>query len=136
LWASHSRVRVLPRASFAKDGFPKIKTNYIDTGKVRFIFREFPLDQIAVAASAAARCIAQGDSAKYFELVDSLFRRQDELKKDPLDTINGIGKPAGFSEARIKACVDDDPACVSPPIADETVFTVPRNRAETHPWFD
>ena len=39
-------------AAFTKDVFPQIKTNYIDTGKVRFIFREFPLDQVALAASA------------------------------------------------------------------------------------
>jgi protein-disulfide isomerase len=97
-------------AAFTKDVFPKIKSEYIDTGKVRFIFREFPLDKIALAASATARCIAKDDSAKYFTLIDIIFKQQNDLVADPLAVINRLGKQAGFSEAQIKACVDDDPS--------------------------
>lgn len=96
-------------AAFTKDVFPKLKSEYIDTGKVRFIFREFPLDKIALAASATARCIAKDDAPKYFALIDVFFRQQNDLVADPLAAINRIGKQAGFSEAQIKACVDDDP---------------------------
>ena len=95
-------------AAFTRDVFPKLKAQYIDTGKVRFIFREFPLDQAALAASALARCVAKDDSAKYFALIDILFKQQNELASDPFATINRVGKQAGFTEQMIKACVQDD----------------------------
>lgn len=96
-------------AAFTKDVFPQIKTNYIDTGKVRFIFREFPLDQVALAASALARCVAKDDAPKYFAIVDILFKQQNDLATDALGTINRVGKQAGFSEQMIKDCVQNDP---------------------------
>ena len=96
-------------AAFTKDVFPQIKTNYIDTGKVRFIFREFPLDQVALAASALARCVAKDDAPKYFAIVDILFKQQNDLASDALGTINRVGKQAGFSEQMIKDCVQSDP---------------------------
>ena len=46
-------------ANFHKTTYPALKTKYIDTGKVRFIFREFPLDELAVAASMLARCAGE-----------------------------------------------------------------------------
>jgi protein-disulfide isomerase len=95
-------------AAFTKEVFPKLKEAYIDTGKVHFIFREFPLDQVALAASALARCVAKGDSNKYFAMVDTLFRQQQDLVTAPLDTINRVGKQAGFSEQMIKECVQTD----------------------------
>jgi protein-disulfide isomerase len=97
-------------AAFTKDVFPKIKSDYIDTGKVRFIFREFPLDQVALAASALARCVAKDDAPKYFAIVDILFKQQSDLGSDALGTINRVGKQAGFSEQMIKDCVQGDPA--------------------------
>ncbi len=96
-------------AAFTKDVFPQIKTAYIDTVKVRFIFREFPLDQVALAASALARCVAKDDSQKYFAIVDILFKQQNDLASDALGTINRVGKQAGFSEQMIKECVQGDP---------------------------
>jgi protein-disulfide isomerase len=97
-------------AHFNETVFPKIKSEYIDTGKLRYIFREFPLDDIALAASTMARCVAKDDAPKYFALVDILFKQQKDLVGTPLATINRIGKQAGFSEQAIKACVDDDPS--------------------------
>jgi protein-disulfide isomerase len=97
-------------AHFNETVFPRIKSEYIDTGKLRYVFREFPLDDIALAASTMARCVAKDDAAKYFALVDILFRQQKDLAATPLATINRIGKQAGFSEQAIKACVDDDPS--------------------------
>jgi protein-disulfide isomerase len=97
-------------AHFNETVFPKIKSEYIDTGKVRYIFREFPLDDIALGASAMARCAAKDDAPKYFALIDTLFRTQNDLVSAPLATINRIGNQAGFSEQAIKACVDDDPS--------------------------
>jgi protein-disulfide isomerase len=97
-------------ASFTKDVFPKIKSDYIDSGKVRFVFREFPLDQVALAGSALARCVAKDDAPKYFAVIDMLFKQQNDLATDALATINRIGKQAGFSEQMIKDCVQGDPA--------------------------
>jgi protein-disulfide isomerase len=105
-------------AHFNETVFPKIKSEYIDTGKVRYIFREFPLDDIALAASAMARCVTGDDAPKYFALVDMLFRTQDDLVGAPLATINRIGKQAGFSEQAIKGCVDDDPSTRQKIVAD------------------
>ncbi|MBX9710370.1 MAG: DsbA family protein [Xanthobacteraceae bacterium] len=96
-------------AAFTLDVFPKLKEAYIDTGKVRFIFREFPLDQAALAASATARCIAKDDSNKYFALVDIFFKQQKDLATEPFATITRVGKQAGFSEQMIKTCIQDDP---------------------------
>jgi protein-disulfide isomerase len=105
-------------AAFNEAVFPKIKSEYIDTGKVRYIFREFPLDAIALAASAMARCVAGDDATKYFALVDTLFKTQDDLVSAPLATINRIGKQAGSSEQAIKTCVDDDPSIRQKIVAD------------------
>jgi protein-disulfide isomerase len=96
-------------AHFNNDVFPKIKSEFIDTGKVRYVFREFPLDEIALAASAMARCVAKDDAPKYFALIDLLFKNQKDLAQDALATINRIGRQAGSSEPSIKACVDGDP---------------------------
>jgi protein-disulfide isomerase len=105
-------------AAFNETVFPNIKSEYIDTGKVRYIFREFPFDAIALAASAMARCVAGNDAPKYFALVDTLFRTQNDLVSAPLATINRIGKQAGSSEQAIKACVDDDPSIRQKIVAD------------------
>jgi protein-disulfide isomerase len=96
-------------ANFAKEVFAKIKTDYIDTGKVHYIFREFPLDPVALAASALARCVAKDDAAKYFATVDTLFKQQNDLASDPHATIYRVGKESGLSEEMVKACVEDDP---------------------------
>src|ERR1700709_1780938 len=61
-------------ANFTETVFPKIKSEYIDTGKIRFIFREFPLDIKAAAGSMLSRCIANGDTPKYFAVTNMLFR--------------------------------------------------------------
>ncbi|MBI3699344.1 MAG: DsbA family protein [Afipia sp.] len=121
-------------AAFTKDVFPKLKADYIDTGKVRFIFREFPLDKIALAASAAARCIAKDDASKYFALVDIIFKQQIDLANDPLPTINRIGKQAGFSEAQIKACVDDDPS-TKQKIIDDLKYANETLKVNSTPFF-
>ena len=52
-------------AAWGENVFPMLRSRYIDTGKVRFVFREFPLDLKAAGASMLARCIARDDSEKY-----------------------------------------------------------------------
>src|SRR6202000_572636 len=66
-------------AAFAENVFPMLQQKYIDTGKVRFVSREFPLDLKAGAASILARCIAKEDAPKFFEVTMLMFHRQEEL---------------------------------------------------------
>ena len=60
-------------AAFHNDTYPELKKRYIDTGKVRFILREFPLDPLATAGFMLARCDGE---AKYYPIVDLLFAQQ------------------------------------------------------------
>ncbi|HJZ21810.1 MAG TPA: DsbA family protein [Bradyrhizobium sp.] len=95
-------------AAFDETVFPKIKSAYIDTGKVRYVFREFPLDIKAVAGSMLARCIAKDDPGKYFAVIDLLFKQQSEwVMKDSTDALILIGKQAGLSQKSTEACLAD-----------------------------
>jgi protein-disulfide isomerase len=95
-------------AAFNVEVFPKIKTEYIDTGKVRYIFREFPLDIKAAAGSMLSRCIAKDDAPKYFAVTDLLFRSQNDwVPKNTTETLTRIGKQAGLSQPEVEACLKD-----------------------------
>ncbi|QAU48557.1 DsbA family protein [Bradyrhizobium guangzhouense] len=95
-------------AAFNEQVFPKIKSEYIDTGKIRYIFREFPLDIKAAAGSMLSRCIANGDAAKYFAVTDMLFRQQNDwVVKNTTETLTRIGKQAGLSQQQVEACLKD-----------------------------
>lgn len=94
-------------AALAQNVFPMLRSKYIDTGKVRFVFREFPLDIKAAAASMLARCIAGSDAGKYFSTIDLLFKRQDQLMEQTKETLKLIGKQAGMDEQAVDACEKD-----------------------------
>jgi protein-disulfide isomerase len=95
-------------AAFNDNVFPKIKSEYIDSGKIRYVFREFPLDIKAAAGSMLARCIAKDDAAKYFAVVDLLFKQQsDWVMKNTTETLTRIGKQAGLSQQAVEACLKD-----------------------------
>jgi protein-disulfide isomerase len=94
-------------AAFGQNVLPMLKSKYIDTGKVRFVFREFPLDFAALAASMLARCIAKEDAEKYLGVVDLLFKQQDQLTARALDTLQLVGKQAGLDPPAVEACVKD-----------------------------
>jgi protein-disulfide isomerase len=94
-------------AAFGENVFPMLRSKYIDTGKVRFVFREFPIDIKAAAASMLARCIANDDAGKFFGAIDTLFKQQDRLMADTKDTLKLIGKQAGLSEQAVETCAKD-----------------------------
>jgi protein-disulfide isomerase len=94
-------------ARFAEEVFPKIKATYIDTNKIRYVFREFPLDIKAAAGSMLARCIAKDDGSKYFAVIDMLFKQQDEWIPKTSETLKLIGKQAGLSGQQVDACLKD-----------------------------
>lgn len=92
-------------ARFHKETFPKLKEKYIDTGKVRFVLREFPLDPLAAAASMLARC-AGGD--KTYPLTSILFEKQlDWARENPIPKLLAIAKQAGFTKETFEACLKD-----------------------------
>ena len=95
-------------ANFNETVFPKIKAEYIDSGKIRYVFREFPLDIKAAAGSMLARCIAKDDGGKYFAVVDMLFRQQNDwVAKNTAETLTRIGKQAGLSQQAVEDCLKD-----------------------------
>jgi protein-disulfide isomerase len=95
-------------AAFNADVFPKIKSEYIDSGKIRYIFREFPLDIKAAAGSMLARCIAKGDGGKYFAVIDMLFKQQNDwVMKNTTETLSRIGKQAGLTQQAVEDCLKD-----------------------------
>jgi protein-disulfide isomerase len=95
-------------AAFNENVFPKIKAEYIDSGKVRYVFREFPLDIKAAAGSMLARCIAKDDAGKYFAVVDMLFKQQNDwVVKNTTETLTRIGKQAGLSQQAVEDCLKD-----------------------------
>jgi protein-disulfide isomerase len=91
-------------AAFYATSFPDLKSKYIDTGKVRFIFREFPLDPLAAAASMLARCA--GDD-KRNAIVDLLFAQQKNwaFTQKPLEALAGVLKQTGMSQSGFDACL-------------------------------
>jgi protein-disulfide isomerase len=95
-------------SAFNETVFPKIKSEYIDTGKIRYVFREFPLDIKAAAGSMLSRCIAKDDSGKYFAVTDMLFRQQNDwVLKNTTETLARIGKQAGLSQQAVEDCLKD-----------------------------
>jgi protein-disulfide isomerase len=95
-------------AAFNDQVFPKIKSEFIDTGKVRYVFREFPLDIKAAAGSMLSRCIANGDPSKYFAVTDLLFKSQaDWVMKNTTESLSRIGKQAGLSQQQVDDCLKD-----------------------------
>ena len=94
-------------AHFQETTFPELKKRYIDTGKVRYIFREFPLDNLAAAASMLARC-AGNDKA--FPLIEVMFEKQQEWafgEGNPVPRLFEIAKQAGFTQESFDKCLTD-----------------------------
>ena len=92
-------------AHFSEATFPELKTKYIDTGKVRFMFREFPLDQLAAAGFILARCAGPD---KYFPIIETLFATQkDWVVQRPLAPLTAIAKQAGLTQEAFEACLDN-----------------------------
>jgi protein-disulfide isomerase len=90
-------------AQFHEKTYPELKKRYIDTGKVRFIFREFPLDPLAAAGSMLARCAGEG---KYFPMIETLFHQQKTWAvQKPLPPLLAIAKQAGFTQQSFEQCL-------------------------------
>ncbi|MGE0697726.1 MAG: DsbA family protein [Hyphomicrobiaceae bacterium] len=94
-------------ASFHNTVLPKLKEKYIDTGKARLIMREFPLDNLAAAASMLARCAGDGKS---HELISAFFAKQDEwafVQGSPIPAMFKIASEHGFTKESFDKCLTD-----------------------------
>ncbi len=90
-------------AHFSTATFPELQKRYIDTGKVRFIFREFPLDALAAAGFMLARCAGND---KFIPVIEALFAKQQEwMVKEPIPPLREIAKQFGFTEQSFDACL-------------------------------
>ncbi len=93
-------------ASFHNETLPKLKRAYIDTGKVRLIYRDFPIDALAFRAAILTRCV---EPERYFGMLEVLFGGQDgwSRAKDPMAALRRIGRLAGIGPEKFDACMED-----------------------------
>lgn len=94
-------------AHFHTQILPDLKKKWIDTGKVKLVYRDFPLDQVAVKAAQIAECAGKD---KYFGVLDIIFRGQPQWATGA-DPVAELAKPlriAGLGDAEIKACLAND----------------------------
>jgi protein-disulfide isomerase len=93
-------------ARFHADVLPAIKKDYIDPGKVRLVYRDFPLDNSALMASVVARC---GGRERYFAFLDALFSAQEKWARDsnPSAALSRIALLGGISQSDFNACLNN-----------------------------
>lgn len=93
-------------AKFHAESFPTVKKDYIDSGKVRFIFREFPLNDVDLAAVMLARCAPED---QYFPLIEIYFEQQETWTKgNPRNELFKIAQLAGFTQESFETCLKNE----------------------------
>jgi protein-disulfide isomerase len=94
-------------AHFAVAVLPEIKKKWVDTGKVKLIYRDFPLDQTAVKAAQLAECAGND---KYFGVIDVIFSTQAKwaTASDPIADLAKSLRIAGMGDAEVQACLVND----------------------------
>ena len=94
-------------ARFHTDTLPDLKKHYIDTGRARLVFREYPLDRLALAVSALARCAGKDH---FFGFIDVLFRTQTQWvqAEDPIEELRSIVRAGGQDPSLVDSCIDDE----------------------------
>ena len=98
-------------ARFSNEVFPAFKAKYIDTGKVRYVFREYLTEPVEVAAAAFMMAHCAGNT-KYFKVLGEVFRDQEKMYQtgDVRGVLLKIGEDNGMTEAQYMACLTDDKA--------------------------
>jgi protein-disulfide isomerase len=95
-------------ADFETKTFPKVQKDWIDTGKVRWVFRDFPFDPIALKAHVVAHC---GGPDKFYGLIEVFYAQQRNWFRSDADAsvaeLTKLTKFAGVSDAQVKACLAD-----------------------------
>jgi protein-disulfide isomerase len=88
-----------------RDTFATIKEEYVDTGKVRYVFREFPFDDLALAAFMLARCAPE---ERFFPIIDVLFEQQQSWTQNPREELLKIARMAGFTTQTFEQCLQNE----------------------------
>jgi protein-disulfide isomerase len=91
-------------AAFYNETFAALKKEYIDTNKIRFVFREFPHNDAALAAFMLARSVPK---EAYFPMMDILFKTQDVWAPNPRESLFNIAKQAGFTQETFDKAITD-----------------------------
>ena len=92
-------------AQFHTDVLPELKEKYIVPGKVRLVYRDFPLDQRALEAAMLAECVGPD---RYFGFLDVLFQTQSNwAQAEGLAELKGLGRLAGMSEEQMQQCLEN-----------------------------
>ncbi len=91
---------------FHIDILPDLKKNYLDTGRAKLVYRDFPFDQLGLMAAIMARC---APPSRYFQFLDVLFQNQEKWTQnaDPVRALARIGSLGGLSEADFRACTEN-----------------------------
>jgi protein-disulfide isomerase len=94
-------------AAFEKETLPEIKKQWIDTGKAKLVFRDFPLDGSAIKASLLARC---APPERFYGFIDVLFGSQESWAReaDPTASLARIAKLGGMDDDQFHSCMADD----------------------------
>jgi protein-disulfide isomerase len=94
-------------ATFHREILPRVKQSYIETGKAKLIYRDFPLDQWALRAAMMARC---APAERFFGFIETLYQQQQSwaTSSDPMAALVRIGRLGGLAEDRIRACMADE----------------------------
>ncbi len=93
-------------AAFHAQTGPRLKTEYIDTGKARWVFREFPLDGVAAGGALVARCLPPD---QYFPFINMLFLNQPDWAHvdDPKEGLITMSRRAGLSREQVESCLNN-----------------------------
>ena len=93
-------------AAFHRESLPKIKSEYIDTGKVRLVYNDMPFGTPALAAAALARC---GGSDRFFGFIEVLFRSQRQWSSgnDIIGELARVGRFGGLSKNDVQTCLQN-----------------------------
>jgi protein-disulfide isomerase len=94
-------------AAFDAETLPQLKKEWIDTGKAKLVFRDFPLDGLALKGAKLARC---APPERFYGFIDVLFRQQDVWARaaDPQAALGRIAKLGGMSDDQFQTCMKDD----------------------------
>lgn len=94
-------------ANFHTQTLPQIKKDYVDTGKVKFIFRDFPFEQVGATAALLSRCV---DPSRYYGFSDLIMRQQANwtAQVNPIAGLTKMAKLAGMSDAMIEECMNNE----------------------------
>lgn len=95
-------------ASFHTDTLPQLKSEWLDEGKARLVYRHYPLDRLALRAAMVTDCLEK-DRA-FFGLLDTLFKSQQDWARadDPIAALQKHARLAGLSEERFNSCIEDE----------------------------